>query len=230
MVKIGWFIDSQFPPLELLCETPEPLDIVKNTNVGYKYCPAFNRYTSNTFVLRSPFTLHLTYKNNKIETIESSYIKALSNDILSTEPLNHWRNEFTPMFQIQLFQGFVADEEVWMEVTMPNMDAKSRTFPGRTIPGEFDIYSWQRKISYSFEWLDTSKDFIIEKGDPLYYIRFKSKKPSDTFKIIRIDETPELRRAIDRCSDSKMFYKDKSWNLMKINRKLRIKKFINERI
>lgn len=226
MVKIGWFVDSSFPPLELLCETPEPLELLKENSAAYKYCPAVNRYCSNTFVVKSPYSITLSFNNGNIEMKSSSFMPALKDEILLPEKVAHWRNPISPLFQMNIYQGFVADEEVWMEVSMPSLDSKSRSLPGRIIPGEFDIFSWQRRISYSFEWLDTEKDFILEKGDPLYYVRFRSKRPEDTFQVVRIEETPELRKAIDRCTDSKLYYVNKSWSLMKINRKLRLKKYV----
>jgi hypothetical protein len=226
MTKIGWFVDSRIPPMELLCEVPEPLEMLKNNNAAYKYCPAVNRYCSNTFVVKSPYSISLAFKKGQIEVVSSSFAPILKDDIILPEKISHWRDPLSPLFQMNIHQGFVADEEVWMEVSMPSLDSKSRSLPGRIIPGEFDIFSWQRIMSYSFEWLNTDEDFILEKGDPLYYVRFRSKKPSDTFQIVRIEETEDLRKAIDRCTDSKLYYVGKAWNLMKINRMLRIKKYI----
>ena len=226
MVNISWFVERDYPPLELLCETPEPIDLVKGSNAAYKYCPATSRYCANTFVVKSPYSMEISFDNGKFDVISSSFSKALMDDIFKPEPVNYWRSPNSPLFQLSIYQGFVADEEVWIEVSMPSLDAKSRKLPGRIIPGEFDLYSWQRTLSYSFEWMDTSQNFIIEKGDPLYYVRFRSKKPSDTFKVVRIEQTFELQRAVERCTNSKLYFVNKAWNLFKNNRALRPKKFI----
>ena len=226
MINIGWFVEKKYPPLELLCETPDTLDLVKSSNAAYRHCPATTKYCANTFIVRSPYSMEISFKDGKFDVISSSFNKNLLGDIFKPEPVNYWRNPNSPLFQIDIYQGFVADEEVWVEVSMPSFDSKSRKLPGRIIPGEFDIYSWQRVLSYSFEWMDTSQNFVIDKGDPLYYIRFKSKKPGETFKFIRIDQSEELQHAVERCTNSKLYFVNKAWNLMKFNRKLRPKKFV----
>lgn len=226
MTKIGWFVLEENPSMELLAHTPEPLDILKNNNAGYKYCPATNHYFSNTFVIKSPYTLHLEFVNSNLAIKETSLNMEVAKNLIRLDSPQIWHSPTRPIFQMDLFQGFVADESVWMEVTMPTMDSRSRKLPGRIIPGEFDIYSWQRGLSYSFEWLDINSPFIIKKDDPLYYVRFRSKNLSEKFKVVKIQETPELNKSRVRCENSKFYYKDKSWTLMKFNRLLRPKKFI----
>lgn len=226
MVKIGWFITDEHPSMELLSEIPKSLDILKKTNAGYKYCPATNHYVSNTFLIKSPFSINLNFKNGKLDFVDTSLNAELSKQLIRLDNPSLWHNENRPILQMDLFQGFVADEPVWVEITMPTMDSKTRRLPGRTIPGEFDVYSWQRGLSFAFEWIESDRPLIIEKDDPLYYVRFHSTDPSDKFKIIKIDYTDELNKSRVRCENSKFFYKNNAWKLLNINRLLRPKKFI----
>ena len=175
MQNIGWFINEEKPWLDLLVDAPEPLNIHKKTNANYRYCPASAHFFSNTFVIKSPYDLHLRWDGKEVTLVESSFMSNLFKDVVTRMPKEKWDNLETPIFQINIDQGFVADEDTWLEATMPHMDSKSRKLPGRMIPGTFDIYSWQRHISYAFEWLNTKEDFIIQKGDPLIYIKFHSK-------------------------------------------------------
>jgi hypothetical protein len=226
MQNIGWFINAEKPWLELLIDVPEPLNIHKKTNANYRYCPASSHFFSNTFIVRSPYDLHLTWDGNEVTLVESSFASNLFKDVVVRMPKEKWDNPQTPIFQINVDQGFVADEDTWLEATMPHMDAKSRKLPGRMIPGTFDIYSWQRHISYAFEWLNIKEDFIIQKGDPLIYIKFHSKKLHESFRIKRIECDQDLQKAIERCEVVKYFYMGKAWNLMKISRRLRKNKYI----
>jgi hypothetical protein len=226
MQTIGWFINRKKPWLELLVDVPEPLNVHKKTNANYRYCPASTHFFSNTFIIKSPFDLELKWEDGEIKLVESSFTAGLFEEVVLRMPKEKWDNPQTPIFQINIDQGFVADEDTWLEATMPHMDSKSRKLPGRMIPGTFDIYSWQRHLSYSFEWMNTKENFIIKKGDPLIYIKFHSKKLHESFKIKRIQMSEELERVIERCEVVKYFYMGKSWNLMKINRRLIKNKWI----
>jgi len=202
MQTIGWFINRKKPWMELLVDAPEPLGIHKKTNASYRHCPASTHFFANTFIIKSPFDLELEWSDGEIKLVESSFTAGLLEEIVVKMPKEKWDNPNTPLFQINIDQGFVADEDTWLEATMPH------------------------HISYAFEWMNTKENFVIKKGDPLIYIKFHSKKLHESFKIKRIQMTDELERVIERCEVVKYFYMGKAWNLMKINRRLIKNKWI----
>jgi hypothetical protein len=58
------------------------------------------------------------------------------------------------------------------------------------------------------------------------YVRFRSEDPSDSFKLVKIKMDDQLKRDINKCQSVKFVLKDYSWGLMKLNRKLRAKRYI----
>lgn len=225
-VTIGWFLNKDPAWNELVYSIPEPLEIPKDSKAQYIRCPALNHYCTNTFVIRSAYDLHLRYdkESQKIKYVDGSVEQYLVKDLLVQFHPKEWRDPNTPIFQIHMDNGFVADEPVWMEVFPPFY--KSPKLPGFMTPGTFDIYSWQRIISYGFEWLNSDEDFKIKRGDPLIYVRFRSKRPEDNFVLKKIEMTEELERDIQKCQGVKMVLKNYSWKLMDINKKLRPRRYV----
>ena len=225
--KIGWFLNSaEAPWIELMFEKPEPLALNKHNPAQYSRCPALTHYCKNTFIVKSPVDLELRFDQDTKTvkyvggSIEKSYVK----EFIVQFPPSQWRNVDTPIFQFHIDNGFVADEPVWIEVAPPFWNTPQ--LPGFVTPGTFDIYSWQRVLSYGFEWTDTSKNFKINRGDPLYHIRFRSRRPDDSFTIVPIEFTERLQRDVARCQGVKFPLQGYSWSLMKFNRTLRPRKYI----
>lgn len=226
-ITIGWFLNSDPPWNDLLYTLPEPLELNKNNSAQYVKCPATAHYCKNTFVIRSGFDVELRFdkETKKIKYVSGSVEPSYVSQLLVQFHPNEWKNFQTPIFQFHADQGFVADQPVWMEVAPPFHNAPS--LPGHIIPGTFDIYSWQRMISYGFEWHDTSRNFVLKRGDPLYYIRFRSKDPGESFKLQKIEMDDRLKKDVEKCQGVKFVLKNYSWNkLMPLNRLLRPRRYI----
>ena len=87
----------------------------------------------------------------------------------------------------------------------------------RVVSGLFNIYDWQRPLSYAIEWFDTSKDLIIKTGQPLFYIMFNSEKLDDNFEL-KYMETKKLYDLIDKCIIARSSFKSKTRRLLHKNR------------
>jgi hypothetical protein len=225
--KIGWFLNTADSPWnELLYQKPEPLDLNRNNPAQYSRCPALAHYCKNTFVVKCAVDVELRFDadTKQIKYVGGSLDKGFVKEYIVQFPPSQWRDPNTPTFQFHIENGFVADEPVWVEVSQAWYNAPQ--LPGFVTPGTFDIYSWQRLLSYGFEWTDTSKNFKISRGDPLYHIRFRSKDPADSFTIMPIDFSEELKFAVAKCQGVKFPLQNYSWNIMKLNRLLRPRKFI----
>ena len=224
--KIGWFLNTETPWIELLFEKPEPLDLNRYNPAQYARCPALGHYCKNTFVVKSPVDVELRFdtETKSIKYVGGSLDKGFVKEFIIQFPPSQWRDVDTPIFQFHIDNGFVADESVWVEVSQAWYN--SPHLPGFVTPGTFDIYSWQRILSYGFEWQDTSKNFKISRGHPLYHIRFRSKRPDDNFTIVPIEFSDRLRKDVARCQGVKFPLQNYSWSLMKLNRTLRPRKYI----
>lgn len=218
-MKIGWYTDAILnPPSDLFVIDPVRLSD-SELNLGhYKHCPAFSNYITQTYLIKSPFDIELSCENMKVRVISSSldkteYEKNLTVDIGER-----------PVVQMELHIGVVADQPCAVEVFGSFFNSKEQSEPYRVIPGTYDIYSWQRFLNFAFEWTNPQKNIIIKRGQPILYVRFRSKNLSEKFQMVRIEMTDELLAAVKRCQSSKLFLKGKSWSLMSINRLLRRRK------
>jgi hypothetical protein len=225
-VKIGWFVNKEPAWNELLYQIPEPLDLNQGHKAQYVRCPSVASYCKNTFVIKSAFDLHLRFdqQTKTIKYVDGSLDQSYVKEMLVQFHPKEWRNPDTPIFQVHLDNGFVADEPVWLDVAPAFFNAPH--LPGYIIPGTLDIYSWQRMLSYSFEWADSSKEYIINRGDPLFTVKFRSRKPDEDFKLIKIEMDDRLHNDIAKCQGVKFALKNYSWRLMALNRTLRPRRYI----
>jgi len=215
-MTIGWYTDAVInPPSDLFVLEPVRLSDVALQLGHYKHCPAFALYINQTFVIRSPFDLELTYENDKIKVVNSSLNQSEYGNNLTIEAGKH------PVIQMELHMGLVADEPCFVEIFGPFFQAENQDSGYRVIPGTYDIYSWQRFMNFAFEWTATNRKIVIKRGQPVLFVRFRSQNLNEKFSMKRITMTDELLAAVKRCQSSKLFMKGKSWSLMPINRLLR---------
>lgn len=221
-MKIGWYTDAVLnPPSDLFVIEPIRLSEQEKNLGNYKHCPAFSQYVNQTFVINSPFDLELSFSENKVRIVKSSLDKSEYEKNITVDIGQY------PIIQMELHIGVVADAPCSIEVFGPFFSPSQKDSTYRVIPGSYDIFSWQRFLNFAFEWTDLEKNITIKRGQPLLYMRFRSKNINEKFQMLRIEMTDELLAAVKRCQSSKLFMKGKSWNLMPINKILRFnKKFI----
>jgi hypothetical protein len=65
------------------------------------------------------------------------------------------------------------------------------------INGRFPIDIWPRALQWAFEWHDMSKDLVLKRGEPLFYVQFEGPDPSASVRLIEAKRTPELMSHID---------------------------------
>lgn len=229
-MKIGWFNNTKsirldgtvgYNPIELVLLPPEKLSKIE-TYGTYKHCPAFSTYVDQTYVIRSFFDLELSFNNDEIQVTHSSIEpNLLLERFLLTD------NIFPPIVHMNLFCGFVSDESCMIEITGNHFSQDRLNNNIRVVPGTFDIYNWQRSLDFAFEWIDLSKPVVIKRGQPLIFIRFKTKNINEKFQIEKIEMDDYLMECIARCQQTKDLLPNKSWSLMNLNGLLRKrKKFI----
>lgn len=196
----GW---SEIVAFEL-----EKLDTWRDSKKGFMKCPAFVKYVDQTWMIKSLIDLDLTWDpNNKVL---SSNLPQLANQAMVR---THW-GDFDPSVDAPIIAVnssflFVADEEVWVDF-LPPYNHHDPSW--RLMPGSFNINTWQRPIVPTFEMLENTVH--IKRGQPLAYIRFRSRNPQDLFKLVKQERTEELEHIVNACVSIKSYQPNLSWQVV----------------
>jgi len=210
----------------LVWEKPERLSSSINNQYkksSVKLCWASNDFLKRTFVIKSPFDIHLSYRSDDKKIIlqqedssisESAYNNLFHNDL----------KEYTdyPVIQMGTRYVFMCDKPCTITLTPPfhNLGYGDYTSNTRMFSGTFNIYDWQRTLSYGIEWLDTKKDLIIKTGQPLFYITFNTENLEDDFEL-RYTEDVEFYKIIEKCKRSRNCFSSNTKKLTLKNRENR---------
>ena len=55
-------------------------------------------------------------------------------------------------------------------------------------------------MMWAFEWYDTSRELVLRRGEPWFYVRFETHDPSRHVRLIEADMTPDLRQYLSGLS------------------------------
>jgi|688.fasta_scaffold357100_1 hypothetical protein len=185
---------------------PEPvlkyITTQRDTEVEYLKCPAFQEYFSNTFLIRSPVDLQLQVEKDtdgrKILTTKNFNQKFYNDHIFPRMAQN---NVFS-MFSLEFSYIFYSEKSVIIEMIPASMEKTKFIQNTNLIPGEYDISKWIRPVSPAFEIVNDSEMLSISRGDPLFYIRFKSDKKIN---LIRVEQDSIIENIEKACARLKFF-------------------------
>ena len=191
-------------------------DLSNHKDYVYSACPVWRHRHNRTFIGYSPCTFRmgleddtLWYKFNDENEVEvpcgfngehgddllKDHQYILENEEFSNEIISYSISDIDqihPVIQLgfinSLFWTDFDNEYVWFEFLDHPETALNNNFIA--IGGWFNIGSYPRTTSLAIKIQDASKDIYIEKGDPLYRIRFYSQNMNDTFKLEK-KEAPE---------------------------------------
>lgn len=186
----------------------EKIDTWKNSSAGFMKCPAFVKYVDQTWVIKSPIDLDIRWDDtNKV--LHSNLPEMAHNAMIRT----HWGDfdveKDRPIVAINSSYLFVADDDVWIDFLPPFNSID----PGwRLMPASFNINTWQRPVVPTFELL--ANEINIKRGQPLAYIKFRSKNPQDLFKPIKQERTEELEHLANSCVTIKTYQPNLSWQVV----------------
>jgi hypothetical protein len=108
------------------------------------------------------------------------------------QPRHEWRHPQRPVLQMLTSYVFVSDDPVYVNQYPPILHYSADTRPGVQISGRFPIDIWPRALMWAFEWHDTTKDLILRRGEPLFYVRFEGPDPAAPVRLVEARKTPEL--------------------------------------
>lgn len=200
MTTVYWqFIDTPAQALELAYFDPELLlpEISKIRNSKYIKCPAFLEYYKNTYLIRSPIDITITYNKGQL----SIYPQAQKFYDAYVTHRGHQIEENDPFLMSLIFQYlFIADKDCLIE-TIPAIfhDISTKI---RLIPGTFNINKWFRPIEFGFEFINENEPIVIKRGDPLFYVKFKTPK-DEKILLKQKDFDKSILNAVKKCTHLK---------------------------
>jgi len=195
----GWLLNTE--TTSIIWDTPRAVRVESQSSdprsVGM--CPSVLDFDRRHFVINCPIDVHLRMNLSRGD-MEITNVLAEKSPIRSEElqrwivfqPRHEWRNPQRPVLQMLTSYVFVSDDPLFINQMPPLLHYAGDTRPGVQINGRFPIDIWPRALMWAFEWHDTSKDLILKRGEPLFYVRFEGPDPAAPIRLIEAKKTPEL--------------------------------------
>jgi len=196
---VGWLLNGE--QATIIWDTPKPVRIESQStdprSVGQ--CPSVLDFDRRHIVINCPIDVHLrlalTPASMDITNVlaDKSPIRseALQRRIVF-QPRHEWRHPQRPVLQMLTPFVFVTDDPLYINQYPPVLHYLGDSRPGIQISGRFPIDIWPRALMWAFEWHDTTKDLILRRGEPLFYVRFEGPDPAAPVRLVEATHTPEL--------------------------------------
>lgn len=208
-LQVGWALQQD--KASIIWDAPRPylrkMPAPKSAK-SVQLCPAAIDFDARHFVVDCPVDLHLRFKVDENKrpvivnvpgaqsTIRSNHLGNMVHVVSQSE----WRHPNRPIIQVSTPYIFVTDDPVYVSQLPPYLDYFDPPLPGILIGGRFPADVWPRHMMWAFEWYDTSKDIIIPRGKPWFYMRFEGLDPSRPVRMVEADITPEVQAYINSIS------------------------------
>jgi hypothetical protein len=206
-ILVGWapYLETDYQKgLAFFAEKPISLydTHIKSGNHKYKLCPANKDLTRNTFVVRSPFNAHFIVDADK-RTIEFVQPNVQPFDFFHMRA-GEYSDTDQPIMSINYHQIFVTEnKDVEMTMTAPWFEETHHDF--RVIPGRFKISDWWRPVDFAIQLKQRRQEIVIKRGDPLFYLTFVTKDPTDIVKIKEVKLTEGLKDILASATGAKHY-------------------------
>ncbi|MHC2333213.1 hypothetical protein [Bradyrhizobium sp. USDA 4454] len=202
-VEVGWTLDTT--KATFIWEAPSRLTREEKRTSHAKsvsFCPAVIDHDSRLFQVNCPVDIQIRIdidpKTNepKLRSTAGDMAtirpKALAELVRLNSP-KEWRHPKRPILQIASPYIFLADELAYMMQLPAFNHYYSTPLPGVMIGGRLPIHIWPRPMMWAFEWHDISKELVLKRGDPWFYVRFEFQDPTRPVRLVEADMTPQLR-------------------------------------
>ena len=213
-LQVGWlFAQDQsavvyFPPRRLDWPARRgPL----NPGGGATDCPAIAELARQYYVVDSPFSIGLrctrlvpgqSFLYDVVPVPDRKTLTlATLQKVLQVMPPAVWESPERPTLQLMLPYLFISDESVLVEQTPAFLSPGAANWPLQLYPGRFPIDVWPRQLNFSFQWTDPARDILIERGQPLFYVRFLPEQRDRKIRLIEAERTRELENFLSSVRD-----------------------------
>jgi hypothetical protein len=200
-VRVGWTLADK--KSGILYDDPERMrsvDMNRDHAKSASRCPAVINLESRYFVVKCPVSIHLGFERDATGKARLKNMMGERSPVrggklaqlvtLVAEP--EWRYKDRPTIQIKTPYLFLADEPVYITQTPPFMHYLQAPWPGTLFGGRFPIHIWPRALMWAFEWHDLSKDLILRRGNPWFYVGFETLPADRPINVVEAEMTPEL--------------------------------------
>ena len=232
--EVGWLFASS--KSTIVWDEPKPVrqdHAQGQSQKSVSLCPAVIEFDRRHFVITCPIDLHLRpeiSRDGKLNltnvlgdtgATRSSTIKQM----LTIMPQHEWRHPQRPVLQLVTPYLFVSDDPVYINQFPPFLHFNPVQRPGVQLSGRFPIDVWPRVLMWAFEWHDLTKDLILKRGEPWFYVRFEGPDPSASVRLFEAEKTPELTSYLDSNADVTNFV-NRTFSLFKTARERRPDKLV----
>ena len=236
--EVGWIIDAEKAGFIWAEPTRVRTEESDQTHAkSLRVCPAMLDHEARLFEVACPIDLRVKLaKDDKGQltlvnvagdqsTIRSKHL----GQMLVLVPQKEWRKKDRPVIQIITPYLFLADEPIYMTQLPAFNHYQPHPLPGVLVGGRFPIDVWPRHLMWAMEWHDTSRELILKRGDPWFYVRFEAQDPSRPIKLVEAEMTPALAEYIKGVS-SVTNYVNRTFSLFKTARERRPKTLLARKV
>jgi hypothetical protein len=179
-----------------------PMLLEARNGMPYLKCPAVAKEFQNDFVVCAPYDLTFTFDDDAKTISTDKYGQIFYDTMIS----GGWKNlpqGLPPLVQTPPRYIMYSFDDVEIELTdLPIISSKFSSNI-KMVRGTYNISKWYRPLEAAFEVIDPSKPVVMEAGEPLCLLRFRT--PNNVaVKLTRVDITPELESRIRACLGVKL--------------------------
>ncbi|MGN0934466.1 hypothetical protein [Falsigemmobacter intermedius] len=200
-LRVGWFLNSDKGAV--LFDPPERVSFRQTNRTHAKSaarCPGVIQLESRYFLIRCPYDLHIGFGRDEkgqahliIRAGAGSGIRSNKlSQVLALVSEAEWRYPDRPTVQLMLPYCFVAEEVCYITQLDSFAHYRPQPLPGTIFGGRFPIHAWVRPLMWAMEWHDTSKDLVLRRGEPLFYVQFEGDGPDRPVQLVETERSPEL--------------------------------------
>lgn len=223
-VEVGWLMDTDkahfiWPEPQRVRRGDPPPVHAKSVN----HCPSILDHEARMFEVTCPIDARLRFRRDEkglpvlvnADGDRSAVRSKNLNRMLTLIGQAEWRHPDRPVLQIITPYVFVSDEPVFLTQMPPFAHYQPNPWPGTVIGGRLPIHIWPRRMMWAFEWYDTSKELVLKRGEPWFYVRFETHDPSRPVRLFEAELTPELQEH-QRGMTSVAGYVNGTYSLLKV--------------
>lgn len=230
-VDVGWLLNTTTArfiwgePRRVTRDDP-PARHAKSASM----CPAVIDYEARMYEIACPIDVRLGFRRDPkgipalvnldgdSATIRNKHLDQMM--VLVSE--KEWRHPKRPIIQLVTPYVFVSDEPVYLTQLPPISYYHRDPWPGVILGGRMPIDIWPRQLMWAFEWWDTSKELVLKRGEPWFYLRFEGADPTQHIRLSEAEMTPELQEHINGLTGVSN-YVDQTFSLFKVAQERRPK-------
>ena len=237
VVEVGWLLGKDAS--SVIWDAPKPVSWdfpAPKSSKSAQACPAVLQFDRLHYVINSPVDLHFRITKTpqgelqmvNVDGAMSPVRQSGLDKLMVMSPQHEWRHPARPMLQLVTPFVFLSDDPVYVNQFPPFLHHQSDPWPGVQVCGRFPIDVWPRAHMWAFEWHDLSRDLILKRGKPLFYVRFETTDPSTPVRLVEAERTPEVESYLAQISDVTDFV-NQSFKLFKTARERRPEKLLVRR-